>query len=481
MGGQLFRRKSAESSGLLSLKGEGDPLIKYDQILSDLERKIASGQYASGQKLPSVRMAAKMYGCSANTMVRAYAELEKRHSVYPVPRSGYYVVENPGRRRSAAEREAIDFASAMPDPDLFPYRDFQHCLNNALDTYKNDLFTSADFDGLKPLRLALVSHLAEHQVFAKAEQIQVTPGINRSLEVLAKMPFPNGNSTILVEQPSYELYLRFLEAERIPVRGIARTTKGIDLDELENRFRQGGIKFFYTIPRHHNPLGTSYSADERKAVARLADKYDVYIVEDDYMADFGESRGFDPIYALSRTSHVVYLKSFSKIMFPGLRIGATVLPSHMLNTFRDYQRYADTSLFTQAALEVYMKSGMFERHKRNISSQYAERLRALNEALRRHNAEGLLQVPDIRSGVFVPLKVPRTVNLERVVRRLAAKQIRVVLGKATYLKLYREWEKFLRISISRVQLEQIEEGIRHIVEEVRREVKHTGGWKWDEI
>lgn len=80
-----------------------------------------------------------------------------------------------------------------------------------------------------------------------------------------------------------------------------------------------------------------------------------------------------------------------------------------------------------------------------------------------------------------PLRVPRSVNLERVVKRLAAKQIRVTSGKVSYLKMYREWEKFLRISISQVQLERIEEGVRHIVEEVRREVKHTGGWKWDEI
>ena len=70
------------------------------------------------------------------------------------------------------------------------------------------------------------------------------------------------------------------------------------------------------MSRYHNPLGNSYSAEQRKAIANLAAKYDVYIVEDDYMADLGEERGYDPIYAYNRTSHVVYLKSFSKIIFP---------------------------------------------------------------------------------------------------------------------------------------------------------------------
>jgi DNA-binding transcriptional MocR family regulator len=406
-------------------------------------------------------------------MVRAYVELEKRHTIYSVPRSGYYVVERPGRRGGPAEGETIDFASSTPDPCVFPYLDFQHCLNKALDTYKYDLFTCADWNGLEPLRHALVSHLAGDQVFASAEQILLTPGVNRALEILAKMPFPNGNSTILVEQPSYDLYMRFLEAEGVPVRGIARTAAGIDLDRLETIFRQDGIKFFYTMPRHHSPLGTSYSVDERKAIARLAGKYHVYIVEDDYMADLGNNRGFDPIYAYDGTSHVVYLKSFSKIIFPGLRLGAAVLPDDLLKTYREYQRYADTSLLTQAALEVYIKSGMYERHRRDIGEQYAVRLRALNEVLRRHHAAGWLDVPDVRSGVYVPFRLPRTVNLERLVKRLAAHRILVVSGKSSYLKLYRDWEKFLRISISRVRPERIEEGVRRIVEEVRREVKSS--------
>ncbi|UUZ87345.1 aminotransferase class I/II-fold pyridoxal phosphate-dependent enzyme [Paenibacillus sp. P26] len=112
---------------------------------------------------------------------------------------------------------------------MFPYLDFQHCLNKAVDTYKYDLFTCGDSKGLESLRHTLVSHLAGDQVFAKAEQIFVTSGVNQALEILAKMPFPNGNSVILVEQLSYDIYMRFLEAEGIPVCGIARTTAGLDM------------------------------------------------------------------------------------------------------------------------------------------------------------------------------------------------------------------------------------------------------------
>ncbi|GMX65305.1 PLP-dependent aminotransferase family protein [Paenibacillus elgii] len=444
---------------------------KYLDILSDLEQKINEGQFVSGQKLPSVRNAAKLYGCSVNTITRAYAELEKQHAIYSIAQSGYYVVDKPGNRLNATKSKTIDFASSSPDPSVFPYLDFQHCLNKAVDTYKYDLFTCGDSNGLESLRRTLVSHLAGDQVFVKAERIIVTSGVNQALEILAKMPFPNGNSIVLVEQPSYEIYMRFLEAEGIPVCGIARTTAGIDLHELEEKFRQGNIKFFYAMSRYHSPLGTSYSADERKTIARLASNYDVYVVEDDYMADLGEEPGIDPIFAYNGTSHVVYLKSFSKIVFPGLRLGAAVLPEKLMEPFRQYKRYADTSQLSQAALEVYIKNGMYERHKRKIRSQYAARISALNEAVRRHNVEGLLEIPDVRYGVYVQFKLPAKVNLERLIKRLAAKDILVFSGKPCYLSDYKEREKFLRISISRAQPEQIDEGVREIIEEVRREVK----------
>ncbi|WP_248924761.1 PLP-dependent aminotransferase family protein [Paenibacillus hamazuiensis] len=444
---------------------------RYLDILSDMEGKIAVGQFASGQKLPSVRHAAKHYGCSISTITRAYAELEKRHAIYSIAQSGFYVVEKPGDRSVASPGKRIDFASTSPDPNVFPYLDFQHCLNKALDIYKYDLFTCGDSKGLKTLRHTLVSHLSSDQIFAKAERIIVMSGAQPALELLAKMPFPNGNSAILVEQPSYDIYLRFLEAEGIPVCGIVRTAEGIDLHELEEKFRNGGIKFFYTMSRYHSPLGTSYSVEERKAIARLAQKYDVYVVEDDFLADLGEDSGADPIYAYNGASHVVYVKSFSKIVFPGLRIGAVVLPEKLLETFCEYKRYADTSQLSQAALEVYIKSGMYERHKRKISSQYTARIRSLNEAVRRYNEAGLIEIPDVRSGVFVQFKLPQTVNLERLIKRLAEKEIAVASGKRFYLSDYLEREKFLRISIARAQPEHIEEGVRAIIEEVRREAR----------
>lgn len=441
---------------------------KYFSILSDIERKISEGQYSSGQKVPAVRSAAVLYDCSVSTITRAYRELEKRHVIYSIPQSGYYVVAKPGDWRNNMDEEIIDFASASPDLNVFPYLDFQHCLNKAIDKYKYHLFTYGDSQGLETLRQTLVSHLASGQVFAKREQIIVTSGIQQALEILSKILFPNGKAAVLVEQPSYDIYLRFLERERLTVLAITRTALGIDLWELEEIFKSGRIKFFYTMSRYHNPLGTSYRAEERKKIAKLASKYDVYIVEDDYMADLGAEQCFDPIYAYDQSSHVVYLKSFSKIIFPGLRLGAAVLPEGLVKPFLAHKSYADTSLLSQAALDVYIKNGMYEYHKHKICSLYEERIHALNEAVERYNKEKIIETSIVSSGVYMQFKLPQKVNTERLMKRLALRKVSVVSGKDFYLSNFMVQEKFLRISISRAQPQQIDAGVKTIMEEVKR-------------
>ncbi|MEK4518853.1 PLP-dependent aminotransferase family protein [Paenibacillus sp. FSL H8-0122] len=445
---------------------------KYHQVITELERQMKEGQYRPGDKLPSVRSASAIYGCSVSTILKAYGELERTHTIYSIPQSGYYMVDKSADSAAGESEGTVDFASASPDLNVFPYLDFQHCLNKAIDQYKYHLFTYGDALGLETLRRTLVSHLAEYQVFAKAESILITSGIQQALEILARMPFPSGRTEILVEQPGYDIFLRYLEAEGLPVSGIGRSAAGINLQELEERFASGRFKFFYTMPRYHNPLGTTYSTEERKAIAGLAAKYDVYIAEDDYMADLGIGRRYDPIYAYDQTSHVIYLKSFSKIIFPGLRLGAVVVPQPLLEAFRSYKGYTDTSLLSQAALEVYIKNGMYGHHRHKIKAMYAKKIRAVYEALARHNTDGFIEASADSSGIYIQFKLPLTVNLERLVKRLAGRQIRVVPGNGFYLPGYQTRDKFLRISISRAGLTQIDEGIRAIVQEVKR----GSGW-----
>lgn len=130
-----------------------------------------------------------------------------------------------------------------------------------------------------------------------------------------------------------------------------------------------------------------------------------------------------------------------------------------------HKTYADTSLLSQAALDIYIKNGMYERHKHKIYSHYAERLHALKESLSRYDKSGMIEIPESLSGIYVQFKLSKTTNMERLIRRLAKRGINVVSGKQFYLNGFLEQEKFLRISVSRAQLEHIDMGVKAIVEE----------------
>ena len=458
------------------MEKRGGVMTKYLSVLTDMEERIRTGQYVPGHKLPSIRDASEMYGCSKSTIIRAYAELERLHIIYAMPQSGYYVVDRRGEQwDQGKDDDNLDFSSASPDLHIFPYLDFQHCLNRAIDTYQYQLFTYGDSQGLESFRHILVKHLADDQVFAKLYQIVVTSGVQQALNILTRMPFPNGKSVILIEQPSYEIYQRFLEIEGVKVAGIARTTRGLDLDELEKMFKHGDIKFFYTMPRYQNPLGTSYTLTERKAIVRLAERYDVYIVEDDYMGDLGTEIRMNPLYSYDTSEHVIYLKSFSKVVFPGLRIGVAVVPKLLHPTFVQYKIFsdADSSIVSQGALEIYLKNGMFDRHKRKIIQLYASRMNRMNQVLTEVQASEWVDIAPVQQGVYISLVLPKVVNMDQLHTRLQRAGIITVPSTHFFLKDHPPASKFLRLSITRVHEDRIEEGVMAIIEEVKRSGR---GW-----
>jgi DNA-binding transcriptional MocR family regulator len=441
---------------------------KYSHIFNDIERQIENGHIRSGQKLPSIRELSITYSCNKSTVIRAYTELEKRHLIYSIPQSGYYAVQKRTDAFHPAEHLVYDFSSGAPDPELFPYLDFKHCINKAIDTYKNDLFVYGTPQGLPSLLKVLTKHLANYQVFTNPSNIHVTSGVQQALSVLALMPFPNGKRGVLLEQPSYYLLIRLLEIYQIPAFGISRTASGIDLDELERLFRTEDIKFFYTMPRFHNPLGSSYSEQTKKAIAQLAKRYDVYIVEDDYLADLENDTKSDPIFAYAST-HVVYLKSYSKILFPGLRVGAAVLPSDLTTSFSSYKTLSDidSSMLSQAALEIYIQSGMFERRKRKIRDSYSRRLMQLNKSLLANSDTAYLSPSEVISGVYTHIIIPAHLHIPTLLDRLRKKRVTLQNLEHYYLPAFGT-EHLLSLSVTQVSEERIEAGVRLIADEIKR-------------
>lgn len=430
---------------------------KYDQLVLNIKNKIESSEYNAGMKIPSIRHLAAEYAVSKSTVIKALDTLEREHLLYSVERSGYFVVKT---NQSAVQKGStwIDFASSAPDPIVFPYVDFQHCINQAIDLYQNDLFIYGTTNGLPSLLPIISKRLTDYQVFASPEQIVMTSGIQLALSILSTIPFPNGKQTILVEQPGYHLFLQYLEKNQLPVRGIQRTENGLDLQELERIFREEDIRFFYTMPRFQNPLGTSLSKQEKIAIAALAEAYDVYIVEDDYLADLEFDTKRDPIYSYDQAGKVIYLKSFSKIIFPGLRTGAVVLPNELIGPFSEHKRLIDidSSMLSQAALEIYLKSGMFERHRERMQATYRARSKQLVACLK--NDQGAYELGEEEPATHTHVRVDRSIPMNQLIQQLKKASVMVQPIDRHFISTYHK-EPILQLNIWHVKEEDIARGV----------------------
>ncbi|SHF43471.1 transcriptional regulator, GntR family [Seinonella peptonophila] len=432
-----------------------------------MQRKIAQGHWKEGERLPSIRSLAKAYQCSKSTVIRAFHQLEQQHLVYAKAQSGYFVVKK-GSQEDNKSGEWIDFASASPDSQLFPYRDFQHCLNQAIDRYQDSLFVYGTSHGLLSLIEVLQKHLAAYQVFADLNQFVITSGVQRALSILTMMPFPNQKEMVLVEQPTYHLLVQLLKLAQLPSIGIERTAKGIDLDYVEHLFQTKSIKFFYTTSRFHNPLGTSYTQAEKKELAELARRYQVYIVEDDYLVDFEVDSKADPIYSYNR-DNVIYLKSFSKNLFPGLRVGVIILPSELISSFIQYKSIhdIDSSMLSQAGLEIYIKNGMYQYHQEKIRAVYVSRMKKLNQVLDNLEIADTISYPVLQSGLHSHLLLKYPISLPKLQSKLDQYQVRFGTMYNSYLSSYPA-KRMIRLNLSTVPEVKIEEGVTRVVKEINR-------------
>ena len=329
---------------------------KYQAVVSFLKKGIESGKFPTGSRLPSIRQLSLDFHCSKDTVQRALLELRHEQYLYAKPQSGYYVLE---------QGQHQDLEIEVTDEHASAYDDFRLCVNETLIGRENYLFNYYDNqEGLEELRQSVHQLLFNQALYCKPDQLVLTSGTQQALFILSQINFPSEGAEILVEQPTYHRMNRLLVAQGLAYQTIERRIDGIDLEELEEQFKSGKIKFFYTIPRFHYPLGHSYSDQEKRAILDLANQYGVYIVEDDYLGDLDSRKG-QTFHYLDTEDRVIYVKSFSTSLFPALRITALILPNALKKAFVSYKNILDydSNLIMQKALSLYIDSQLFEKNR----------------------------------------------------------------------------------------------------------------------
>lgn len=398
-------------------------LLNKVQIIKEfISNEVNSGVLKYGQRLPSCREVAQKLGVNKITVNKAYNELEKEHKVYSVPRGGFYLMESIDNHR--LEPNIVDFRTVKPDCRLIPYREFNHVMNKAVEAYKDDLFGYGEAKGLSSLRETLRIEFAKDGIYTSSEEIVITNGAQQAIALVLQHLIKNNKGKILVEAPTYSLFNKLVEQLSITTEIIERRRDGFDFKKLEKIFRTGEISAFYVIPRHHNPTGYTLSEKDKKRIAELSIKYDVLIIEDDYLADLGSRKGVLPIHYYDTNKKTAYIRSFSKTFMPGIRLGAVVLPIFLVESVVMLKQVYDlnTSKIPQAALDYFIKSGMYEKHIKRVKKAYDKKLSKALEILKGLCPEDwFYYVPN--HGIFIWLELPNNILATTLERHLDANNI----------------------------------------------------------
>lgn len=285
--------------------------------------------------------------------------------------------------------------------DLFPTKLWVRLLRECLDVLPSSILGYGDPAGYRPLRQAIADYLGRTRgIGVSSEQIIVVSGSQQALDVAARALFDPGDH-VLVEDPGYLGARAALTAAGAVLRPVSVDAEGLNLGSLQASQRRA--RGAYVTPSHHFPLGATMSLPRRLALLEWAQNSDAWILEDDYDGEYRYTGGpLSPLAGLDSDGRVVYIGTFSKLLFPALRLGYMVVPEELAGRVAASRAVLDrhSPTLDQATLAAFIEQGHFARHVRRMRLIYAERRTALITALRTR-AEGLLEVDVPENGMYV--------------------------------------------------------------------------------
>lgn len=344
----------------------------YERIYLDLRRLVEEGEVRPGERLPSIRDAARRYGCNKLTAQKAYDMLSDAGLVENRVGSGSYALgPSPGSAREG------ELAVAVLSEDFFPYEESGGLLAETLASERGRVFSAPPVRGAPGLResLGTLYRLPE-------ESLLVVSGAQQGLELCRRLFGDRARPSVLAEEPTYPAALALFR----PSGHIALGPEGPDPGEFERFWREtpgSAPRLFYTVPDLHNPTGIRYSRECKQALADCARRLDVWILEDDYLSETDPSPV--PRFADLIPERTIWIKSLSKATAPGIRVGLMSAPESVFPRLENLKSETDPGPATwlQLFLDRFYRSGLNERHLAACVAAASARRSELTELLAR--------------------------------------------------------------------------------------------------
>ncbi len=438
----------------------------YRQLYDQLRAMVLAGRIAPGEPLPSTRALVRELGISRTTVCQAFDQLTAEGYIQGVVGSGTYAADVPedslatvrrepvpaiagppparlaSKRAAAFDGRLLDartqaraFRHGVPEVDQFPFRQWSQSTARFWRSPPRASLTDVSVGGYRPLRRAIANHLRVTRGLDCAQaQVIVTTGTREAVDLIARTLIDPGDP-VWVEEPGYGAIRNALVMAGADVVPVEVDDQGIDTDQ--GKARAAAARMAVVTPSRQFPLGMTMTFARRLDLLEWARTADAWIVEDDYDSEFRfAGQPIPPLQSLDASGRVIYLGSFSKVLFPALRLGYIVAPptlvDRLLQTRAAFRE--EPSIAAQPVLADFMESGTFAQHIRRMRRLYGERQQILRAAADRALG-GLLTMPAADGGMHLVAglgpRLPKTLG-DQAIWRLAERHGVTVLPLSAY-------------------------------------------------
>jgi len=466
----------------------------YLWLYEALRSEILDGRLGPGARLPATRDLAQQYELSRGTIVNAFELLKSEGYLEGSIGSGTYVskvlpdellhvergakragggppgVQSRPRRRMSGyakrvrlfpaleSRPARAFRANMPAVDLFPASLWAQLASRRWRRGLSNLLLGCDPLGYRPLREAVADYLnASRGVRCSPEQVAIVSGVQEALDLVARL-FLNPGDRVCLENPGYIGAAMVFESVGAKISSMPVDEEGMQLRAPALR----GARLVYVTPGHQFPLGISMSLPRRLQLLEWARQSGALLFEDDYDSEYRYSgRPVPALQGLDRNGSVLFAGSFSKVLFPSLRLGYLVIPPDLMDYFAAAKSITTrhAQLLDQAALCDFITEGHFGRHLRRMRGVYAERLAVLLRSARGRLA-GLLEISSVEAGLQTVGWLREGISGESAFRAAAARNVEVI--PLSWYRRGRGGREGLQLGFAAVDPSEIERGVQEL-------------------
>ncbi|MCI1774996.1 MAG: PLP-dependent aminotransferase family protein [Paenibacillus lautus] len=469
----------------------------YIQVKDYMKRLMTTGALQADQKLPSTRELSALFRVGRNTVLSAYSDLEDEGYIYAVKGQGHFVspsisgasAQPEGKRLDwgprlneyarlaeandlmkhgiRAEKGSISFTSIAPDEKLFDLPNVKRAFLDRMSLEGDILLNYGYAKGYKPLIDYLLRYMENKGVNIQGKDMLITSGFTEGLSLVLSA-LNQGHGRILCENPTHHTAIKNFKMHGYAITGVEMEQDGISLTGLARELSERSYDMAYLVPSYHNPTGIVMSHQKRLEALRLLNEHEIPVIEDGFNEELRYSGShIAPLVACAGVENngVIYLGSFSKILFPGLRVGWVLADKTLIHYLESVKRARSihTSTLDQSLLFQYLYNGNFEKYLKRAKAEYKRKyelaIRCCEEWIPMERLSG-------DGGLHLFVEFGPDFRTRELLEACSTQGVVFTPGDIFYTD--GGGQHTMRLGFSRVSDENIEKGIRIIGETARK-------------